>query len=130
VARLTGLTGLAWLTAGAGRAAGTARAAGAGGPACSWAAAVTAMTARSTLAAVAAVAARSTLATAAVTAGGIEEGRTADGVHRGVRQVSAGDGCGEQRARRRGQKYAGSRAEYGHTTAICRHVSYPHNLSS
>jgi hypothetical protein len=114
MARLTRLAGFAWLATGAGRAAGTARAAGAGRPACPSAAAVTAM---------AAMAAGSTLAAAAVTAGGIEEGRAADGVDHRVDQVSAGGGCGGQRGHRRSNKHNGGRAESGDTTAMSQDVA-------
>jgi len=117
LARLTGVARLAGLATGAGRAAGTARAAGAGRPACPSAAAVTAMTAGS------AMAAGSTLAAAAVTAGGIEEGRAADGVDHRVDRVSAGGGCGGQRGHRRSKKHTGGRAESGDTTAMSQDVA-------
>jgi hypothetical protein len=123
LARLAGVARLAVLATGAGRAAGTARAAGAGRPACPSAAAVTAMAAVAAMTAGSAMAAGSTLAAAAVTAGGIEEGRAADGVDHRVDRVSAGGGCGGQRGHRRSKKHTGGRAESGDTTAMSQDVA-------
>ncbi len=119
LARLARLARFAWLTTGAGRAASTARAAGAGRPACPSAAAMAAVAA---MTAGSAMAAGSTLAAAAVTAGGIEEGRAADGVDHRVDRVSAGGGCGGQRGHRRSKKHTGGRTECGHTTAMSQDV--------
>ena len=130
MARLPGLPGLARLTAGAGRAAGTARAAGPGCPAGSGHAAVTTMAAVTAVTTSSTLAACPTLATAAVTAGGIEERRTADGGDRRMRQVSGGHVRGDQRSHRRGEKDSTSRTEYGHSTAIPSHLYCPHNLLS
>jgi hypothetical protein len=119
-ARLAGvarLAGFAWLAACA------ARATGAGRPACPSAAAVTAMAAVAAMPAGSAMAAGSTLAAAAVTAGGIEEGRAADGVDHRVDRVSAGGGCGGQRGHRRSNKHTGGRTEPGHTTAMSQDVA-------